>query len=183
MLAVVVLKWLSKIWVSKIPSTNHYRRSSRFVLTEDIWDNGVVPSFITDKSSLAAKALFHNPDAACNEQVLQSVVCRPSHGQQIDLTAQDQYKRTFCIEGFAYSGSGLKVQKVEVSLDEGKTWLYCFRRYPENSVRHGLKYYTWCFWYCKVSMRDLVKCPEIRVRAWDAAKNTQPEEITWNLMG
>jgi len=30
---------------------------------------------------------------------------------------------------------------------------------------------------------DLVRCDEIRVRAWDAMKNTQPDKITWNLMG
>ena len=32
-------------------------------------------------------------------------------------------------------------------------------------------------------MKDLIPCEELRVRAWDATKNTQPDEITWNLMG
>ena len=143
----------------------------------------MVPSFITDKTSLSAKALFHNPDTACNEQALQSIICRPGHGQIIDLTVQKQFAKSFCVEGFAYSGGGLKVQKVELSLDAGMTWLYCFRRYPKNSVRYGTKYYTWCFWYCDVPMKDLVKSPELRVRAWDATKNTQPDQITWNIMG
>jgi len=142
-----------------------------------------VPSFVADKQSLIAKALFHNPDTACNEQALQSVIVRPYHGQIIDVTNQDQYTKPFRVEGFAYSGAGIKVQKVEISLDEGKSWLYCFRRYPQDAVRHGRKYFTWCFWHREVRMKDLIAAEKVRVRAWDATKNTQPEEITWNLMG
>jgi len=147
-----------------------------------MWDNRVVPSFITEKDSLSAKALFHNPDTSCNEQVLQSIICRPHHGETLDLTDQALLSSPFRVEGFAYSGGGLKVQKVEISLDEGKEWLYCFRRYPHNSVRHGTNYFTWCFWSCEVDVTRILECSEIRVRAWDATKNTQPEEITWNIM-
>ena len=148
-----------------------------------IWDNRVVPSFVKEKNSLLAEVLFHNPDTACNEQALQSIICRPEHGQIVDLTDQTQLDTPFRLEGFAYSGGGLKVEKVEVSIDEGKKWLYCFRRYPDNALRHGRKYFTWCFWHCEVLLRDLVQCREIRVRAWDVTKNTQPDNITWNLMG
>ena len=178
------VKWLSKLWVSKFPSTNHYRLYLiPFVLTIDIWDNCVVPSFIKDKTSLSAKALFHKPDTACNEQVLQSIICRPEHGQIIDLTDQTRFDKSFQVEGFAYSGEGIKVEKIELSIDKGKTWLYCFQWYPDDALRHGRKYFTWCYWHCEDSMRDLVQCQEIRVRAWDATKNTQPNKITWNLMG
>lgn len=178
------MKWLSKLWVSKHPSTNHYRPGLiLFVLTLDIWDNRVVPSFIKDKNSVSARALFHNPDTACNEQALQSIICRPEHGKIIDLTNRAQFDTSFRVEGFAYSGGGMKVEKVELSINKGKTWYYCFRRYPDDGLRHGRKYFTWCFWYCEISTQDLVQCEEIRVRAWDATKNTQPDNITWNIMG
>ena len=81
----------------------------------------MVPSFIMDKATLAAKALFHSPDTACNEQALQSVICPPAHGQMVDLTGGSQLDDSFRVEGFAYSGGGSKVQKVEISLNQGET--------------------------------------------------------------
>ena len=80
-----------------------------------------MPSFIKDKTSLSAKALFHNPDTACNEQALQSIICRPEHGQIIDLTDQTRFDKPFRVEGFAYSEEGLKVEKVELNIDKNKT--------------------------------------------------------------
>ena len=92
-----------------------------------IYDNRVIPSFVTDLNSEFADILFHNPSTICNEQALNSIIVKPAQSETIRLTnvKKDQIYR---IEGFAYSGGGQEVQRVEVSLDGGENWLYCVRR-------------------------------------------------------
>lgn len=44
-----------------------------------------MPSFVTDKTTLIAKALFHHPDTELNTQGLQSVICVPAHDEVIHV--------------------------------------------------------------------------------------------------
>lgn len=71
--------------------------------------------------------------------------------------------------------------RVEVSLNDGKSWILCDVKHPEEPTRYG-KYWCWCFWQINVDVLDLLKCKEIVVRAWDAAMNTQPQHLIWNVM-
>lgn len=136
---------------------------------------------------MLAKAFRHHPDTACMEQNLNSVICRPAHNQLIPLDGDDKgvkgLNRIIKVGGYAYHGGGHLPQRVELSLDGGKTWRYCFRQLPDNPLRHGNKFWTWLFWECEVTLGELVNCPEMMVRAWDVFKNTQPENISWNLTG
>lgn len=168
------VKWLEKVWISTKPNDSHFH----------IWDNRVLPEFVTEKDGPFAETMFHHPDTACMEQNLNSVIVKPEADHRIVLTG-DHVKpgKTFRIEGYAYDGGGHLVQKVEVSLDGGKTWLYAFRRFPDNALRHGWKFWTWCHWYCDVQMSALLGATEICVRAWNVFKNTQPDQITPNLLG
>lgn len=80
-------------------------------------------------------------------QILQSVICKPAHNERIPLvdggrSANGLYK----VEGFAYNGSGTHINRVELTLDEGKTWRYCFKHYYEKPLRHGEKHWAWIFW-------------------------------------
>ncbi len=111
------VKWLKKIWISDKENESHYH----------IWDNRVLPSFITEKDGDFATTLFAHPDTLCNEQNLNSVIVKPTQGERITLTEARKGKR-YRIEGYAYDGGGHEVQRVEVSLDEGDTWLYCIRK-------------------------------------------------------
>ncbi|KAK1019429.1 hypothetical protein LTR54_000071 [Friedmanniomyces endolithicus] len=166
------VKWLKKIWVTDHENTSHYH----------IWDNRVLPSFITEKDGDFAEAMFNHPDTACNEQNLNSVIVKPAQGEKVPLTDARKGK-TYRIEGYAYDGGGHEVQRVEVSLDEGETWLYCVRRFPEYPIRHGNKFWTWLHWYVDISMVHLLQARSISVRAWNVFKNTQPERPSWNTMG
>lgn len=160
-------------------------------------DNRVVPSFITDKNTIEGKAFFHHPDTAVMDMVLESIICRPSQDEYIALSAADTpttdkkndqagadpLSQTYRLQGFAYNGGGNVVQRVEISLDGGATWRYCFRKFIDEPLRHGEKAWAWIFWFCDVSLRDLCQTSEIMVRAFDQHKNTQPEHISWNFMG
>uniref|UniRef100_A0A804PN41 Nitrate reductase [NAD(P)H] n=1 Tax=Zea mays TaxID=4577 RepID=A0A804PN41_MAIZE len=91
-------------------------------------------------------------------------------------------QRPYTIKGYAYSGGGRKVTRVEVTLDGGETWHVCSLDHPERPTKYG-KYWCWCFWSVDVEVLDVLGAKEIAVRAWDEAMNTQPEKLVWNLMG
>lgn len=111
------VKWLKTIWVSDKENDSHYH----------IWDNRVLPSFIVEKDGEFAETMFAHPDTLCNEQNLNSVVVKPAEGERIPLTEARRGQR-YRVEGFAYDGGGHEVQRVEISLDGGDTWLYCMRK-------------------------------------------------------
>ncbi|KAF3014890.1 hypothetical protein E8E15_004993 [Penicillium rubens] len=166
------VKWLHRIWVSDKENDSHYH----------IWDNRVLPSFILDKDSEFSHIMFRHPSTACNEQNLNSIIAKPGHGEAIPLTNVNK-DRTYRIAGFAYDGGGHQVERVEVSLDGGQTWLYCIRKFPEYPIRHGNKFWTWLHWYVDVGLPHLVRAESIIVRCFNVFKNTQPKDPTWNIMG
>lgn len=166
------VKWLHRIWVSERENDSHYH----------IWDNRVLPAFITEKDGEFADVGFMHPSTACNEQNLQSVIVKPAQGETIPLDHAKKGK-TYRIGGYAYDGGGHEVQRVEVSLDGGLTWLYCIRRFPEAPIRHGNKFWTWLHWHLDVEIAHLVRCESIIVRCFNVFKNTQPREPSWNTMG
>ncbi|KAG9256137.1 uncharacterized protein F5Z01DRAFT_635090 [Emericellopsis atlantica] len=166
------VKWLRRIWISDKENDSYYHT----------WDNRVVPSFVTEKDGPFAESLFRHPDTACNEQNLNSVVVKPAHGERI-LLSSARKGENYRIQGYAYDGGGHEVQRVEVSLDDGKTWLYCLRRFPDSPIRHGNKYWTWLHWHVDVEISHLLRAHSITVRCFNVFKNTQPREPSWNVMG
>ncbi|KAB5513293.1 hypothetical protein GE09DRAFT_1267342 [Coniochaeta sp. 2T2.1] len=166
------VKWLRRIWISDGENDSHYH----------VWDNRVLPSFVTDMDGDFAETLFHHPDTACNEQILNSVITKPAQGEKIALSTAHK-GTTYRIEGYAYDGGGRQVQRVEVSLDGGGTWLYCIRRYPDAPIRHGNKFWTWLHWHVEVEMSQVLRAESITVRCFDVSKHTQPERPIWNIMG
>ncbi|KAK4992186.1 hypothetical protein LTR50_001364 [Elasticomyces elasticus] len=166
------VKWLKKIWISDKENDSYYH----------IWDNRVLPSFVTEKDGEFAETLFRHPDTACNEQNLNSVTVRPAHGEKIVLT-EARKSKIYKIEGYAYDGGGHEVQRVEISLDAGKTWLYCIRTFPEYPIRHGTKFWTWVHWHIDIEITHLLRAESITVRCFNVFKNTQPEQASWNVMG
>ncbi|EAS29271.3 nitrate reductase [Coccidioides immitis RS] len=166
------VKWLSRIWISDKENTSYYHT----------YDNRVLPSFVIEKDSEFARTMFHHPSTACNEQNLNSVIVRPAQNEKIELQ-NAKFGQTYRIQGYAYDGGGCEVQRVEVSLDDGKTWLYCTRKFPEAPVRHGKKFWTWLFWHVDVEIAHLISAKSIAVRCFNVFKNTQPEKPVWNLMG
>ncbi|XP_072386051.1 sulfite oxidase-like isoform X1 [Diabrotica undecimpunctata] len=86
------------------------------------------------------------------------------------------------VKGFAYSGGGNKIVRVEVSNNKGKTWM------PAKLVHTGSDpvpyHFTWALWSCDVPT-DGKRCIEIWVKATDSACNVQPEnwEHIYNIRG
>lgn len=166
------VKWLARIWITDHENDSHYH----------IWDNRVLPSFITEKDGEFARTMFSHPSTACMEQNLNSVIVRPGQGERLELV--DLLKRdTYRVEGFAYDGGGCEVQRVELSIDEGETWLYCIRRFPDRPIRNGNKFWTWVHWYVDLDSAHFARATSLTVRCFNVFKNTQPQKGAWNIMG
>jgi nitrate reductase (NAD(P)H) len=162
-----MVKWLARIHVSDIESTNYYH----------IHDNRLLPSHV-DAEKATAENWWSKPEFAIQELNVNSVVLAPAHGEQLDLSGDDFYT----ISGYAYSGGGRKVIRVELTLNDGKSWQDCRIIYTEKPNAYG-KMWCWVQYELRVPVASLLRSKEICVRAWDASMNTQPEFPTWNVMG
>lgn len=165
-----MIKWLNEIEVSSEESDNYFHYN----------DNRVLPEHVT--AELAnSEGWWYKPDFIINELSIQSAIAYPGHHEVVAL---GNAQATYPIRGYAYSGGGRKVIRVEVSIDGGKTWTLSNLNHPETPTPHG-KYWCWCFWQLDVPLAKFYECenPEILCRAWDSSMNRQPEKITWNVMG
>ncbi|PIA38264.1 hypothetical protein AQUCO_02800143v1 [Aquilegia coerulea] len=165
-----MVKWLARIIVATAESQNHYHFK----------DNRVFPSHV-DSELANAEAWWYKPEYIINELNINSVITTPSH-EEILLINSGTVQRPYTIKGYAYSGGGKKVTRVEVTLDNGESWLLCTLDHKEKPSRYG-KYWCWCFWSLEVEVLDLIGAKEIAVRAWDQTLNTQPDKLIWNVMG
>ncbi|KAH7296256.1 hypothetical protein KP509_26G016000 [Ceratopteris richardii] len=165
-----MVKWLRHITVSSKESDNHYH----------FYDNRVLPSHV-DEDMANSEDWWHRPEYVINELNINSVITTPAHGESLTINMQT-LKVPYTLHGYAYSGGGRKVIRVEVSMDRGETWLLCHTQHPEKPTKYG-KYWCWCFWDLDISAVQLLEAKELAVRAWDASMNTQPQQLTWNVMG
>ncbi|KAK9270429.1 hypothetical protein L1049_026008 [Liquidambar formosana] len=165
-----MVKWLKRIIVTTEQSDNYYHYK----------DNRVLPSHV-DAELANAEAWWYKPEYIINELNVNSVMTTPCHEEILPMNSWTTH-RPYTLRGYAYSGGGNKVTRVEVTVDGGETWKVCTLDQPEKPNRYG-RYWCWCFWSLEVEVVDLLGAKEIAVRAWDETLNTQPEKLIWNLMG
>ncbi|QCE00392.1 nitrate reductase [NADH] 2 [Vigna unguiculata] len=165
-----MVKWLKRIVVTELECDNHYHYK----------DNRVLPSHV-DPELANEEGWWYRPEYIINELNINSVITTPCHDEILPINSWTT-QRPYVVRGYAYSGGGRKVTRVEVTLDGGETWHVCTLDHPEKPNKYG-KYWCWCFWSLEVEVLDLLGTKEIAVRAWDEGLNTQPENLIWNLMG
>ncbi|KAM0952700.1 putative oxidoreductase [Dioscorea sansibarensis] len=165
-----MVKWLKRIVVATKESESYYHYH----------DNRVLPSHV-DAELANAEAWWYKPEYIINELNINSVITTPGHDEILPINSFTT-QRGYVLKGYAYSGGGKKVTRVEITLDGGETWLVCSVDHPEKPTKYG-RYWCWCFWSVEVEVLDLLGAKEIAVRAWDETLNTQPEKLIWNVMG
>uniref|UniRef100_J3LHH7 Nitrate reductase n=1 Tax=Oryza brachyantha TaxID=4533 RepID=J3LHH7_ORYBR len=165
-----MVKWLKRIIVADKESESYYHYR----------DNRVLPSHV-DAELANAEAWWYKPEYMINELNINSVITTPGHDEVLPINALTT-QRPYTMKGYAYSGGGRKVTRVEVTLDGGETWQVCNLDHPERPTKYG-KYWCWCFWWVEIEVLELLAAKEIAVRAWDESLNTQPEKLIWNIMG
>jgi len=162
-----MVKWLSEITVTKEESNNFYHYH----------DNRVLPPHVNEQLA-KEEGWWFKPDYIINELNINSAVARPWHDEVVELKKNVPYN----MKGYAYSGGGRKVIRVEASLDDGKSWRQATIHRFEKPNPYG-KHWCWVLWDLDVQIFDFLKCKEVLVRAWDSSQNGQPAHITWNVMG
>jgi len=165
-----MVKWLASITVSDTESASWYHSH----------DNKLFPPFVTAKRA-EREDWWSKPGYALYEYNINSVIAYPAHAQEIQL--ESKLCDNLSLKGYAYSSGGREVNRVELSLDDGQHWMECEREFPKYSLRNGVKRWTWCIWNLEIPVWKVLKAEEIIVRAWDSSSNTQPRDMTWNLLG
>ncbi|WOL13747.1 hypothetical protein Cni_G22525 [Canna indica] len=155
-----MVKWLKRVIIAPQESDSHYH----------YMDNRVLPSHV-DAELASAEAWWYKSEYIINELNINSVITTSGPDEILPINAFTT-QMPYTMKGYAYSGGGRKVTRVEVTLNGGETWLVCALDHSEKPNKYG-KYWCWCFWSVEVEVLGLLVAKEISVRAWDESFNTQ----------
>eukprot|EP01083_Nonionella_stella_P216485 778079_1 len=116
--------------------------------------------------------------APIEEWPVMSAIC--SHAPGAEIYAVDETVR---VRGYAYSGGGRGINRVDVSADGGKTFTPA-RLLPRPSQPRG-RVWAWTLWEAELPISVADSETELVCRALDSSHNVQPErpETIWNLRG
>lgn len=110
---------------------------------------------------------------------VQSAICSM---EDVSFTRQ----KRIAIAGYALSGGGQGIERVDLSIDGGKTWFEA-SRHQKSGVHYVPDDVTsdrWA-WVLFKAVVDVPDHAEIIVKSVDSAANVQPEDVStiWNLRG
>ncbi|XP_056418311.1 sulfite oxidase, mitochondrial isoform X2 [Hyla sarda] len=155
------VKWLGRIVVSKEESSSHWQQNDYKGFNPCVdWDT-------VDFSS----------SPAIQDLPVQSAITEPNPGGTI--TPDHDGKVT--MKGYAWSGGGREIVRVDVSLDGGKTWKVAELTGEE---KEGVTW-AWKLWKLEAAIPVEVKELTIICKAVDSTYNVQPDTVApiWNLRG
>eukprot|EP01083_Nonionella_stella_P048245 129113_1 len=107
------------------------------------------------------------------------------------ITAPDHESKvvrgqTCTVKGYAYSGGGRAIVRVDVSLDNGKTWDQAtLKRANKKQFCRSSKAWAWSQWEYPAKIPHGVKELRICAKAIDDQYNQQPHSVEpiWNIRG
>lgn len=163
------VKWLGRIIVSAEESSSHWQQNDY---------KGFSPG--TDWDTVDFKSA-----PAIQELPIQSAITTPADGAVVDRSAEE-----VTVKGYAWSGGGREVVRVDVSVDGGKTWQVAQLRSsdrgqaPEPSPAPG-RAWAWKLWEVTAQLPPEAEELEIVCKAVDNSYNMQPDTVPpiWNLRG
>jgi sulfite oxidase len=158
------VKWLGRVVVSRDESPNHWQQKDYKAFCPSVdWAN-------VDFSQ--APAIQDHP--------VNSAICSPAPGAVIPDEATE-----VPVKGYAWSGGGRAIIRVDVSGDGGHSWQTADLKQPSNMQPDG-KRWAWTLWEASVPVRrGGRRSPELVCKAVDSSYNVQPDsfEGIWNLRG
>lgn len=163
------VKWLGKIVVSSDESSSHWQQNDY---------KGFSPG--TDWDTVDFKSA-----PAIQELPVQSAITSPQDNAVIDRSTDE-----VTVKGYAVSGGGREVIRVDVSLDGGKTWQVAELRSstqanPSNPSPPLGRAWAWKLWEVNAPLPPEMQELEIVCKAVDNSYNVQPDTVApiWNLRG
>lgn len=136
------------------------------------WQRGMAyKGFSPSVSSLEGVDVARIPSV--QEQPVTSVISEPAEGTVVDPDWQ-----VASVRGYAYSGGGRGIVRVDVSADGGKTWTTATLK--EGAQQPLNRAWAWTFWEADVPLPEGAEAQgkvEVVCKATDAAYNVQPERL------
>eukprot|EP00601_Ochromonadales_sp_CCMP2298_P036296 CAMPEP_0173352368 /NCGR_PEP_ID=MMETSP1144-20121109/15981_1 /TAXON_ID=483371 /ORGANISM="non described non described, Strain CCMP2298" /LENGTH=236 /DNA_ID=CAMNT_0014300579 /DNA_START=36 /DNA_END=746 /DNA_ORIENTATION=- len=161
------VKWVTEIRLSREEAEGPWQRGMSY--------KGFGPS-VRQVGDLDIESI-----PSLQEQPVTSAITLPQKGAALPLG------ETLEVSGYAYSGGGRGIVRVDVSADGGKTWQCA--DLGEGSQQPLDRAWAWTFWQTEFDNagveQGLGGTVEIISKATDAAHNTQPDTVqgVWNLRG
>lgn len=150
------VKWLSNVRLREAPSDNHFQ----------VYSYKLFPPYVREEGMVAfSKGL------ALGEISVNAVICSPLEGETLSSGPVP-------VQGYAIAGGERRIERVDVSADEGRTWVGA-----DLSEEGGSHPWAWRFWETELQFGPDEH--RIVVRALDSAADTQPEDVgsIWNFKG
>jgi sulfite oxidase len=148
------VKWLSDITLQDAPSDNYFQAQ----------EYKLFPPYVTEETVDYSEGLM------LGEISVNAVICRPSDGASVSAGSVP-------IQGYAIAGGGRRVERVDLSTDEGRTWTGADLLEGEDEP------WAWRFWEANLELDP--GRHQVVARALDSAADTQPEDAgsIWNFKG
>lgn len=116
---------------------------------------------------------------AIQEMPVVSAICEPVEGTQLSV-----YDGEVTLKGYAWSGGGRDIIRVDVSIDGGKHWTPAqLHKVPHSRPSRA---WAWSLWEATVPLPEGFSGPlQLACKATDQSYNTQPEDVAsiWNIRG
>ncbi|XP_044257778.1 sulfite oxidase [Tribolium madens] len=156
------VKWLGRIIVSEKESDSHWQQNDY---------KGFSPSTDWD-------TVDFTKSPAIQELPVISAICQPSEGETVQLEDGQ-----ILVKGYAWSGGGQKIVRVDVTIDEGNSWHVANLDHQDSA--DPPQHWSWTLWSVRIPVKPGTKSVQIWAKAVDSCYNTQPESFKniWNLRG
>ncbi|XP_062139581.1 sulfite oxidase, mitochondrial [Drosophila sulfurigaster albostrigata] len=159
------VKWLTRIIVADHESDSHWQQNDY---------KGFSPSTDWDTVDFS-KSL------AIQSMPVTSAICSPMPEEHVKVDGDG----FITARGYAWSGGGRRIVRVDLTSDGGKTWHVA--ELEQEDLPDG-RHYGWSLWTARLPIsaeQRQTQSVELWAKAVDSAYNVQPEafEHIWNLRG
>ena len=163
------VKWLSRIVASHEESHSHWQRNDY---------KGFSPSVDWDTVDFTKAP-------AIQDLPITSAICLPRPDSVIPAGEE-----SITVSGYAWSGGGRGIVRVDVSLDGGRTWQVAeIKERPSEHAQRDGQEWAWSLWEAQVDIPTELQASgkrlEVVCKAVDTSYNNQPDSVgpIWNLRG
>ncbi|XP_014478462.1 PREDICTED: probable sulfite oxidase, mitochondrial isoform X2 [Dinoponera quadriceps] len=157
------VKWLNKITISKQESPSQWQQGDYKGFSPSInWDN-----------------VDFSKSPAIQEMPVISAICSPQDSDAVEVK-----NGKVEVKGYAWSGGGHRIIRVDVTNDKGETWHTADLSGQDLKAKEG-RYWSWTLWSVDLPVDENSEETEIWAKAVDSAYNVQPESFRniYNIRG
>jgi sulfite oxidase len=156
------VKWVQRIIVANEECQSH-------------WQQHDYKSF---HPSITWDTVDWSKSSAVHDLPVTSAICNPKTGSTVKLGWSGKLE----VKGYAWSGQGNRIARVDLTTDRGKTW---FEAELTQEASIEPRHYGWTLWKASIAVPKGTKELEVWSKAVDSSCNVQPENWRdiWNLRG